>query len=235
MKAVLEQLSTIAGFASVVAVLALECAVAAAPPATGTTGEPAEAGRLTHVFQHICENPRLGAVLKRHRVSDTDSTGSAGRTVCAIGDFVFRRAEIHLELYPAPDADELWIADESARLGPNATPRVVVRLRRDDEALFVTRDTAPPLRFRRERGDEDRLMIVVSDGKVTISDERSGGRRVLGEAVAVQRGVQLLVPSEGDSCGPEDCGLLAIDVYLDLADKDRWTKAGLMRTDEPSR
>ncbi len=94
---------------------------------------------------HTCRNPWHEAVLKRHRGSETNEAKSASRTVCGITDLPFRRAEIYFELYPAPDADEPWIADEFQPLAPNALPRILLQLRRVEEAQLVTQDSEPAM------------------------------------------------------------------------------------------
>jgi hypothetical protein len=175
---------------------------------------------LDVVFVHSCESGQLAHVLEDHSVVGAGENPEMRTTVCTVADFPFRRGEVFVGLYPRPGVNKLWLIDSHAPASSSVPLRVLARLEARPDAFVATVGSAEVVR--RPLGDDDEIKILLrfADNQLTIPN-------VLPQPLAFKEGIQLIMPSLGDSCGiqrdgPDFCGLSLCDIRLDNEEKVRW-------------
>ncbi len=186
--------------------------------ATPPTGDDPES--WPRVFRHICENSRLQNILVRRPVLLSPELGSVGYpdTLCLVGPFLFTRAHIYFELYPAEGTDELWV------LGGHSVPVARLKLTADSVEINVFQDNKT---VRLGNADSRELPGILDFGGDTLRinsapsayfhDVSSDFPTI---AIPLEGGGFLGIPCAPDSC--HGCGFAALFINLPEDEAERW-------------
>lgn len=188
------------------------------------------------VFHHICENPTLPSILRKHRVENPTWYVAQQRgdsSLCLVGDHVFADATIYLELFPASGTDEVWLLSPASGPGSGSFPVHLARLKALEDGLIVSTPGQPERIHPLRHGSEVRIQLTVKDSMLTIADLRPlemlpATRLALPLQLSSSGGAILAIPCRPDSL--PGCGFAALNIDLAPGEVRRWRETmGLTR------
>jgi hypothetical protein len=180
------------------------------------------------VFHHICENPSLPSLLRKHRIENPDwhvDLQPGDSTLCLVSEYVFRDATIYLELFPASGTDEVYLLSPTGVPGSGLFPIPLARLKAVEDGLIVSTPGQPERIHPVQHASEVRIRVAVTDSMLTIADLRPpetlpAARHALPLRISTPGGAILAIPCRPDSL--PGCGFAALNIDLAQAELARW-------------
>jgi len=118
--------------------------------------------------------------------------------------------------------------DSPKSLSSETPPDFVAKIEVQPEELIVELSPTESARFPLRGRDEVTLTLRIAAGQLTIL-RGSSGAPLIAKPIAFRDGLQLVIPSTEQSCGPkadgpDQCGLSLFDLSLDDREARRWAK-----------